>query len=133
MYRDLFNHFYCNTLYTKNRSCFMPGDSWILKLLSIVHEVNPSFDCNPTIDVRGLFLDIGIFVKVWHDGLLFKIMWHCRWTIKPLQRLSSGAPTEISFSWLEFFLGSDKMCCSTKFSSWPFFVLNTYKWLKRRP
>ena len=36
----------------------MPGDSCIFQLLSIVHEINSSLDCNPTIDVRGVFLDI---------------------------------------------------------------------------
>ena len=52
----------------------MPGDSCILQLLSIVHEINPSLDFNPTIDVRGVFLDIFMtFDKVWHEGLLFRL------------------------------------------------------------
>ena len=74
IYKDLFNHFYCNNLFTKNQSGFMPGDSCIFQLLSIVHEINSSLDCNPTIDVRGVFLDISkAFDKVWHEGLLFKL------------------------------------------------------------
>ena len=56
--KDLFNHFYCNNLFTQNQSGFMPGDSCIFQLLSIVHEINFSLDCNPSIDVRGAFLDI---------------------------------------------------------------------------
>ena len=41
-------------------------------MLSIVHEINSSSDCNPIIDVRGVFLDISeAFHKVWHKGLLF--------------------------------------------------------------
>ena len=49
----------------------MPGDSCIFQLLSIVHEIN---SCNPTIDVRGVFLDISkAFDKVWHDGLFSKL------------------------------------------------------------
>ena len=32
------------------------------------------FDKNPTVDVRGVFLDISkVFDKVWHEGLLFKL------------------------------------------------------------
>ena len=33
-----------------------------------------SFDCNPTVESRGVFLDISTaFDRVWHDGLLFKL------------------------------------------------------------
>ena len=48
VYKDLFNHLHCNNLFTKNQSGFMPGDSCIFQLLSIVHEINSSLDCNPT-------------------------------------------------------------------------------------
>ena len=42
--------------------------------MSIVHEINSSFDCDSTIDVRGVFLDISkAFDKVWHEGILFKL------------------------------------------------------------
>ena len=77
IYKDLFNHFYCHNLFTKNQSGFMPGDSCIFQLLSIVHEISSPLDCNPTIDVRGVFQDISkAFDKMWHEGLLFKLKSH---------------------------------------------------------
>ena len=52
----------------------MPCDSCFFQLLSIVHEINSSFNCNPTIDVKGVFLDISKALdKVWHEGLLSKL------------------------------------------------------------
>ena len=36
----------------------MPGDSCISQLLSIVHEIQSSLDCNPPVDTRVIFLDI---------------------------------------------------------------------------
>ena len=52
----------------------MPGDSCISQLLSIVHEIQLSFDYKPTTDVRAISLDISkIFDIVWHQGLLFKL------------------------------------------------------------
>ena len=34
-----------------------------------------SFDCNPTLETRVVFLDISkAFEKVWHKGLLFKLI-----------------------------------------------------------
>ena len=58
IFKELFNHFHQNQLFTKCQSGFLPGDSCISQLLSIVHEIDSSFDCDPTIDVSGVFLDI---------------------------------------------------------------------------
>ena len=74
MFKDLFNYFHKNELFTKCQSGFLPGDSCISKFPSIVHDINSSFDCDPAQDVRGIFLDISkAFDKVWHEGLLFKL------------------------------------------------------------
>ena len=55
-----------------SQSGFRPGDSCILQLLSITHEIYKSFDCN--LETRGIFLDISkAFDRVWHQGLLFKL------------------------------------------------------------
>ena len=38
------------------------------------NKIQTAFDENPTIDVRGVFLDIyKVFDKVWHDYLIFKL------------------------------------------------------------
>ena len=59
---------------TKCQSDFLPGYSCILESLSIVHDGKSSFDCDPTQDVRGIFLDISKnFDKLWQEGLLFKL------------------------------------------------------------
>ena len=74
IYNSLFNYFQSNKLFTPSQSGFLPGDSSIAQLLSIIHEIQTAFDNNPTVDVRGVFLDISkAFDKVWHDGLVFKL------------------------------------------------------------
>ena len=52
-YNSLFNHFQSNKLFTSSQSGFLlPGDSCIAQLLSIIHEIQTTFDNNPTADVR---------------------------------------------------------------------------------
>ena len=42
--------------------------------MSIVHDIYNAFDANPSLEVRGVFLDISkVFDKVWHNGLLCKV------------------------------------------------------------
>ena len=46
----------------------------IAQLLSIIYEIQTAFDNNPTIDVRGVFLDIfKAFDKVWHDAFILEL------------------------------------------------------------
>ena len=50
------------------------GNSFIVQLLSIIHEIQTAFDENLTIDVREVFLDISkAFDKFWHGETIFKL------------------------------------------------------------
>ena len=48
-----------------SQSGFLPGDSSIAQLLSIIHQVQAYFGNNLTVDVRGVLVDISkVFDKV---------------------------------------------------------------------
>ena len=75
--KDLFNYFHKNQFFAKSKSGFLPSDSCISQSLSTVPDINYYFDCDPTIDIRGVFLDISkVFDKVWHNRTLFKSVNH---------------------------------------------------------
>ena len=75
IFKDLLNDFHENELFTRCQSGFLPSDSCVSQLLSIVHDIISSFDCDPTQDVRGVFLDISkaAFDKVWYVRLSYKL------------------------------------------------------------
>ena len=53
---------------------FRPNDSCINQLISITHNIYCAFDVNPSLEVRGVFLDLSKALdKVWHEGLLYKL------------------------------------------------------------
>ena len=65
-----------NNLLSSNQSGFRSNGSCESQLLSIVivHGIYSSFDCYPSLEVRGIFLEISkAFDRVWHEGLIYKI------------------------------------------------------------
>ena len=67
----MFNYFIENNLLSPHQSGFIPGDSCVQQLISITHEIYNAFDCNPSLEVQGVFLHISkAFDKVCHDGLI---------------------------------------------------------------
>ena len=74
LFNSIFEYLQENCLLCDNQSGFRPSDSCEYQLLSIVHDIYASFDCNPPKDVRGIFLDISkAFDRVWHEGLIYKM------------------------------------------------------------
>ena len=74
LYNPLFLYLESTNLLTPHQSGFRSNDSCIYQLLSIVHSIYADFDHNPSLEVRGNFLDISkAFDKVWHEGLLYKL------------------------------------------------------------
>ena len=79
IYHDLHKYLSINNILNSNQSGFRTGDSCANQIIEITHEILKSFDSNPTLEIRGVFLDISkAFDKVWHDGLVFKLKtkWH---------------------------------------------------------
>ena len=74
IYNSLYNYFEKNKIFNANQSGFRIGDSCINQLISITHNIYKALDANPSLEVRGVFLDISkAFDKVWHEGLIFKL------------------------------------------------------------
>ena len=95
------------SLLNSNQSDFRPVDSCINQLLAITHEIFETFDCNPSLEVRSVFLDISkTFNKVWDDGLLYKIK-------------SMGISGEL-YSFLESYLSGrfQRVVLNGQISSW---------------
>ena len=61
-------------LLSADQSGFRENDSCVNQLLSIVFNIYSAFDAYPTLESRGVFLDMSkAFDKVWHEGLIFKL------------------------------------------------------------
>ena len=74
IFNKIYNFLLEEKLLNPNQSGFRPSNSCINQLLVITHEIFEAFDCNPSLEVRSVFLDISkAFDKVWHEGFLFKL------------------------------------------------------------
>ena len=74
IFNSLFKYFEDNNLLNGNQSGFCPGDFWVHQLLSKTHEIYKAFDANPSLEVRGVFLDLPkAFDKIWDDGLMYSL------------------------------------------------------------
>ena len=70
----IYNYLSKENLLNPNQSGFRPSHSCINQLIAITHETFEAYDCNPSLEVRSVFLDISkAFDKVWHEGLIYKI------------------------------------------------------------
>ena len=74
IYNSLYGYLQSNDILSKSQSGFRKGNSCISQLLAITHEIYSNVDAVPSLEARGLFLDISkAFDRVWHEGLLFKL------------------------------------------------------------
>ena len=54
IYRNLVNYIERENLLSINQSVFCANDSCINQLISITHEIYRAFNCNPSLEVRGI-------------------------------------------------------------------------------
>ena len=71
---SLFEYLEKYKLLSPHQSGFRANESCVDQLLSTVHNIYTAFDEYPTLESRGVFLDMSkAFDKVWHEGLIFKL------------------------------------------------------------
>ena len=74
IFKSLFEYFDEHKLLSEHQSGFTANDSCINPLLSTFHDIYTAFNADPTLEVRGVFLDMTkAFDKVWHEGLIYKL------------------------------------------------------------
>ena len=67
IFNKIYNFPLEENLLNSNQSGFRPSDSCKNQLLEITHEIFEASDCNPSLEIRSVFLDISkAFDKVWH-------------------------------------------------------------------
>ena len=78
IFNRIYNFLLQEELINPNQSGFRPSDSCVYQLIAITHEIFEAFDCNPSLEVRSVFLDISkAFDKVWCEGMLYKLKSMC--------------------------------------------------------
>ena len=58
IFNKIYNFLLEEKLLNPNQSGFRPSDSCINQLLAITHEIFEAFDCNPSLKVRSVFVDL---------------------------------------------------------------------------
>ena len=58
IFNTIFNFIDTRNMLSVHQSGFRPGDSCVHQLISIVHKIYNAFDDNPSLQVKGVFLDI---------------------------------------------------------------------------
>ena len=71
IYNSLYSYLESNDILSKSLSGFRKGDSCISQLLAITHEIYSNSDACPSLETRGVFIDISkAFDRVWHEEIL---------------------------------------------------------------
>ena len=74
IFESLYSYFIKNNLLVNCQTGFIKGDSCVSQLVSITHTIHKNLDANPSLDTKGIFLDMSkTFDKVWHEGLIYKL------------------------------------------------------------
>ena len=74
IFNRLYKFFLDKKLLNPNQSGFRPTEPRINQLLAVTHEIFKGFDCNPSVKVSSVFLDMSkAFDKVWIHVLLYKL------------------------------------------------------------
>ena len=75
IFNSLYEYVEENKVLSVHQSGFWSNDSCGNQLLSIVYNLHKAFDAYATLETCYVFLDISkAFDKVWHQGLVFKLM-----------------------------------------------------------
>ena len=73
-FNSVFVYLNNNNFLNSHQFGFRPGDSCIHQFISITHDIYKAFDTNPSLEVRGVCLDLPkAFDKVWYGGLLYNL------------------------------------------------------------
>ena len=123
--RLIFNSLYQfleeHNLLSINQSDFRSNDSFINQLLFIVHTLYKAFNAYPTLDAKGVFLDMSkAFDKVWHEGLIYKLKSTgvSDSLLKLFQSFLTNRFQKSLTQWSDFRMVACKSRCATRVYSW---------------